>query len=610
MTPEAVLHRYLSLVSDDVVDHRRFIQLVGLDADLLGRWLRLTGTQVSARALQSAVETLEPWTFVDLAQAQAWAVQPPDDTLRLSFSRWRLVLRNACVGQTLALAQQEPEEAAEALRWRLLLATSGVAAAADPILESMIEFRGVRSDLLEDAPIEQRILAIVDALDVQESAQVATIAQHLLGIDCDYLERALDQADVLCDRLIADAGLAETLQSHWSEDLWQLQRVNLLAGLFLQSGDPAGVFQAHELAARTLFRKPPQLFLLEPDSRALRSGAAAGFTLPLQSESSAIARALREARSLPVADTEFAAVADRRILRSLGVNRGTVVPLLEAGQQLGALLFPEDEDAEQAFLVATYAQALTRWLSAARDSAADGMRLLTHFREREEKRLREIVHEANNPLSIVNNYLHILELKLSHEPQVLEQLRLISRELRRAGDVIQSVRDVPKATITASQAAKLIPVDFDLNHLVRQVAEIHRGFANEHQTSVSVTLDRGVLLVRSDEQRLSQILNNLVRNAIEATSGAEGVRLATLGGVFREGREGIELMVEDTGPGLSRTVLDRLYEPKMSTKGGDHAGLGLHIVHRLVREIDASIDVRTGAGQGTAFTLFLPKRLD
>ena len=69
-------------------------------------------------------------------------------------------------------------------------------------------------------------------------------------------------------------------------------------------------------------------------------------------------------------------------------------------------------------------------------------------------------------------------------------------------------------------------------------------------------------------------------------------------------------MVEDTGPGLTRAVLDRLYEPKQSTKGSGHAGLGLHIVHRLVREIGGSIDVRTASGQGTVFTVFLPKRID
>jgi sensor histidine kinase regulating citrate/malate metabolism len=53
-------------------------------------------------------------------------------------------------------------------------------------------------------------------------------------------------------------------------------------------------------------------------------------------------------------------------------------------------------------------------------------------------------------------------------------------------------------------------------------------------------------------------------------------------------------------------VLERLADPKESSKGGDHAGLGLHIVHRLVGELGGNLDVRTAAGQGTSFSLFLP----
>ena len=53
-------------------------------------------------------------------------------------------------------------------------------------------------------------------------------------------------------------------------------------------------------------------------------------------------------------------------------------------------------------------------------------------------------------------------------------------------------------------------------------------------------------------------------------------------------------------------VLERLADPKETSKGGDHAGLGLHIVHRLVAELGGNIDVRTATGQGTSFNLFLP----
>ena len=148
-------------------------------------------------------------------------------------------------------------------------------------------------------------------------------------------------------------------------------------------------------------------------------------------------------------------------------------------------------------------------------------------------------------------------------------------------------------------------VEFDINELARRIFELHRGYAGDHQVTLDLELSFGGLPVTSDEQRLSQVLNNLMRNAIEASKGQQ-VTLLSASGVFREGFEGVEIAVRDTGPGLPRTVLDKLADPKESTKGGSHAGLGLHIVHRLVEELGGSIDVRTSTGQGTTFTVFLP----
>ncbi len=608
MTPEAVLHRYLTLVNAESVDLGQFVRLVGLDADLLARWLRLLELEVSPRLLKSGIDELENWTFVDLAQAQAWAVLPPGDSVRLSFSQWQLVLRNACLAEQIAAHLQLDN--VEAVRWRVHLAISGVMLPNDAVLCSLIEFRGTRPELLEDARIEQKILALVDAIDSANEPQTAALAEQLLGIPEHTFEQLCTAAERTCTEHIEGVGLTETLHSDWGEDLWALQQVNLMAGLFLQSGDLSNLFEAHALAAKTLFRLPPRLFLVDHASRCLISGVRDGHSIPVRSISSGIAKALREARDVRLEDSTDSAVADRQMLRSMDADRALAVPLVVGGEGLGVLLFADDEDVDQSFATAAYGQALARWLSASQDSAIDGMRMISNFREQEEKRLREVVHEANNPLSIVNNYLHILELRLQHEPQALEQLRLISREIRRATEIIQTARDVPKAADIEASTAKLQYANFDVNHLVRQVFEVHQGYAETHESSLRMDLYQGALNVRSDEQRIVQILNNLTKNAIEATSGDDGVLLSTRGGVFRQGQEGVEIVVQDTGPGLSREVLAKLYEPKQSSKGGDHAGLGLHIVHRLVNEVQANIDVRTEAGQGTAFTLFLPLLLD
>jgi signal transduction histidine kinase len=200
--------------------------------------------------------------------------------------------------------------------------------------------------------------------------------------------------------------------------------------------------------------------------------------------------------------------------------------------------------------------------------------------------------------------LHILQARLQDDPEAVSQLRLVSEELGRAGNLLARVRDLsPLEEVTAAPSLQF--VDVNLNDLVSSVVELHRGYAADHDVALSYNLAPGALVVSSDPQRLTQILNNLLRNAIEA-AGGRSVTVGSAGGVFREGREGAVITVKDTGPGLPREVLLRLAEPKQSTKPGDHAGLGLHIVHRLVGELKGSIDVQTSPGQGTTFTVFLP----
>ena len=174
----------------------------------------------------------------------------------------------------------------------------------------------------------------------------------------------------------------------------------------------------------------------------------------------------------------------------------------------------------------------------------------------------------------------------------------------RVTEIIQRARDLPPITEVDGDTQVLMD-EFDANDLARRVQELHLGYAADHDVDLDLVVRSGAVLIRSDEQRLAQILNNLVRNAIEA-AGGESVTVGTDTGVYREGREGVEVYVTDTGPGLPRAVLERLADPKESSKGGDHAGLGLHIVHRLVSELGGNIDVRTAAGQGTSFSLFLP----
>ena len=607
MTPEAVINRYLFAVNTEPVDVSELVHLIGTDADLLGHWLNLMMCPASPDGLNDALGKLDGNTLKKLAEAQAWSVLPVVGTARLGLDQWQSALRAACLGR--ALAEYAGLTELEALRWKILLAISGVNLEFDPVVSELIEFRGARAELLEDASPVLKVFSVVDAMETRDETKAALLAKQLLDASEEAFAGICDQAYADCQDLLKRFDILDEEDVDWAERFWTQLQVSMLAGLFSDCRNLASLYTAHRFASRSLFNVTPVLLLLDDDGQVLQPAHTledalvedSGVHIRLVSATSAIARCVREDSVQMLNDSPQTAVADRQVLRTLKATDGLCVPLRSNGERAGVLVFPVEEDVNNEFAMHTYARELAKRIIVCRRELVDDQALLNRYRQREEKRLREIVHEANNPLSIVHNYLHILELRLQHEPSATEQLNMISTELRRAGDIIQRVKD----TVALEVDDSVVFTEFDVNELTRRIFELHRGYAEDHQVTLHLELSLGMLPVTSDESRLSQVLNNLMRNAIEASPG-QNVTMLSASGVFREGFEGIEIAVRDTGPGLPRAVLDSLAEPKVSTKGDGHAGLGLHIVHRIVAELKGNIDVRTLTAQGTTFTIFLP----
>lgn len=110
-------------------------------------------------------------------------------------------------------------------------------------------------------------------------------------------------------------------------------------------------------------------------------------------------------------------------------------------------------------------------------------------------------------------------------------------------------------------------------------------------------------LVEADKTQIGTVITNLVKNAVEAM-GEEG----TLGLVLRPVGDQVELIVEDTGPGVAPEIADRLFTPYVTTKGSRGTGLGLALAHRIVVEHGGTIEAGRAARGGAAFTVRLPLR--
>lgn len=618
MTPDAVIYRYLQLVAPSNGDVEQLCLLLSADADLLTRWLKLLDLPADLTALRARIAALDAEEFAGLAQSQAWAVLPVVGSARLSLDQWMAVLRAACLAEVLtehftaqgaSRLEAMAGETANA-RLRALLAISGVHLPQDEALSALIEFRGTNPALLEDASLELRIFAVVDAMEVGREVE---LAGNLLRLPAETFAGLLEAAESAAVQLVQQLGIDLHSEVDWAYRIWLRQQIGIMAGSFQLCQNLDAFNALHKLVSRSLFAQPPLLLCqLQPDG-ALVLLDDLGIAIGVNSRTSALAAAVRNARGGSLEEGSDLAVVDRQLLRLLNTEEALIVPIPATGpadSPQAVMLAAMDDDHDIETAAELYAEEIATHLAQASSGGPVGEQgadaaLLEEFRNSEYKRLREIVHEANNPLAIVHNYLHILELRLQQEPEVVEQLEMIGAELRRAGEVFTRARDIPLQIQTETPQPDEV-TEFDVAGWVTNLAELHSGYAAEHGVALHTILPTQAVVVTTQSDKLTQIISNLVKNAIEACTAADEVTVGARGGVVREGRLGVELFVQDSGPGLNDEVLQNLTVAKRSSKGGDHQGIGLQVAFKLTAELDGALDVRSELGQGTTFSLFLP----
>jgi signal transduction histidine kinase len=288
----------------------------------------------------------------------------------------------------------------------------------------------------------------------------------------------------------------------------------------------------------------------------------------------------------------------------LGTEALLCLPLDHAGQSLGVLTLGIDAAGAAALhtrsaLLAAYAAQAGRLYQEARTQSAAIEQARQIAADECQLRARQVIHEVGNPLGVVHNYLATLRDRLANAPETTQDIDLMREELRRVSRILQTLRQTEAPEAGGRQGV-------DVNALVRQVLDFCRkGKPEMARIQAEFQPDADLRPLTLDRDRLKQVLINLIFNAVEAMP--QGGRLSLSTARWRSGRgeEHVEITVQDSGPGIPAEILERLYTPVASRKGGDHAGLGLSIVARLVEELDAVIQCHSSPA-GTRFKLLLP----
>jgi signal transduction histidine kinase len=216
-----------------------------------------------------------------------------------------------------------------------------------------------------------------------------------------------------------------------------------------------------------------------------------------------------------------------------------------------------------------------------------------------EHKAREITHEVNNPLAIMQNYLRTLSIKLGSESDVQLEIDALSHELSRISGIVQKYARIGSPQTLDYRVA-------NLNRIVEELVVLMQPGASN--INFEMHLDPGIPEVELAEDGIKQVVLNILKNAVEALADhpAGQILVSTEGAVNVDGNPCLEVVISDNGPGMSQDQRLELFSNNASSKG-EGRGLGLGIARQLLDEMSGSISCRSnGAAGGASFQILLP----
>lgn len=212
-----------------------------------------------------------------------------------------------------------------------------------------------------------------------------------------------------------------------------------------------------------------------------------------------------------------------------------------------------------------------------------------------------IAHEINNPLEAVTNCMYLMG-RSQMDDSAREYLQIAQRELDRVVHITtQTLRFYRQSTR---------PVETDIQELLEAVIKLYEARLRSNSIAV-VRRFRPIPAITVFDGEVRQVLANLVVNAIDAIVPQQNGQLFLRTSASRDwatGREGLSILIADTGSGMEPKTARRIFEPFFSTKESTGTGLGLWVSMEILEKHQGAIRVRTrtGHGSGTVFRIFLP----
>ena len=331
-------------------------------------------------------------------------------------------------------------------------------------------------------------------------------------------------------------------------------------------------------------------------------------SISLNTPSSLLAKAWHKKQmlhSFNINKTDPVMLIDRQICQLLHTDDMLLIPIIHGARVLGVIAVGlKRADVKRIKLNQDFMRLFigeaAKILHNLQASTHESVQNMTEIRTSFELFARKLGHEINNPLSIINNYLYLLGLKLGNDQ--MDEIKVIQEEINRVGTITLSLSDF---SIDALKPANDL---VDVNVLIIDlIALFDAGLFKTHNISTRLSFDNPTLKLSTHKDKLKQIVTNLIKNAVEALPEGGGMIISTKENVTWGKNNYAEIRIQDNGSGIPAEIMAHLFKPVKSTKGKGYAGLGLTIAKNLVDELKGIIRCDSSAENGTTFYIYLPK---
>jgi len=215
-----------------------------------------------------------------------------------------------------------------------------------------------------------------------------------------------------------------------------------------------------------------------------------------------------------------------------------------------------------------------------------------------------VAHEINNPLAIINESVGWMRLILQKDELAeMPRKKDFEKALGKIEKGVDRARRITHQLLETVRKNNSVFTQVDLKEVAQEAVELLGQETKNRDIHFFYEMEESACTIWSDPYQLRQVLINLLTNAIHSMDTGGRITI-----ILKAGVDDIILTIRDTGNGIPKENLDKIFEPFFSTKSpGKGTGLGLFVTRSIIDKLGGKVTVKSRLGHGTSFSITLPK---